>query len=146
MYGDDSAFYTQDILNEFISKHFFQNADLSFLTLERENNFGFGRIIRDNSGTLQEIVEEKNATEEQKKIKEINAGLYIFNVEFLRKHLPMVQKNELTGEFYLTDLIGIGLQKKKKVLAVLAGKLEWWGINTVKDLEDAHRALLQVKR
>jgi len=66
----------------------------------------FGRIVRDSSGRVREIVEVKRATSEQKRIKEVNSGVYCFDREWLWSVLKALPRNP-SGEYYLTDLVGI---------------------------------------
>lgn len=137
--GDDSAFYASDLVKQLIEKHYATNASLTFLTVERENPESFGRIVRDENGRLISIAEEKDATSFIKKIKEINAGCYICRVDFLAKYLPKVKKNPISGEYYVTDLIGIGLNYNENVVDLRAGEIAWWGINTTEELEEAEK-------
>lgn len=140
--GDDSAFYTKETIENLITKHTLDNSMITFLTIEREDPTSLGRILRGEDGNVEAIVEEKDATEEQKKIKEINPGCYIFNVSFLNKFLTKVRKSGVTGEYYITSLIDIALKNNQKVETLKAGRIAWHGINTPKDLEEAKNSLL----
>ncbi len=137
--GDDSAFYAGKMIQDLIEKHFSSNAALTFLTVEKDNPENFGRVVRDENGKLIAIFEEKNATSVQKRIKEINAGCYIYTIDFLKKYLPKVKKNSVSKEYYLTDLISIGLENNENVVNMQAGNMAWWGINTKEELEEAER-------
>lgn len=137
--GDDSAFYADKLIDNLIKHHFSSQADLTFLTVEKNNPESFGRVVRDENGELITIMEEKNATEEIKKIKEINAGSYVCKVEFLAKYLPQVRKNAISKEYYLPDIIELGLRDHQKVLSLRAGEIAWWGINTTEELAEAQK-------
>lgn len=137
--GDDSAFYAGKIIQDLIEKHFNSKAALTFLTVEKNNPESFGRVIRNENGKLVAIIEEKNATSAQRKIGEINAGCYIYKTSFLRKYLPKVKKNSVSKEYYLTDLIELGLRSGEKIVDMRAGEMAWWGINTKEELEEAER-------
>ncbi|MBI2598891.1 NTP transferase domain-containing protein, partial [Candidatus Curtissbacteria bacterium] len=141
MYGDDTALYKpQTILNVF-NQHKKAAAKITFVTLEKENPSGFGRIVRQN-GKLSGIIEEKDATENQRAIKEINDGLYIFDKDWLLQNLPKLTPSPVTGEYYLTDLIKIALAKNDKVETYkLEDRRQWHGINTPEELEEANRKL-----
>jgi len=139
LYGDDSAFYTEDIIKKLIKAHWVKNAALSFLTITVENPVGLGRIIRDGNGKVVGIVEEKDATETEKSIKEINPACYVFEVSFLKKYLKKVKKSEVTGEYYLTSLIDIAIKNKEKLGAVKGGRILWRGVNTPEELKQAER-------
>src|ERR1035437_2737682 len=74
--GDDSAFYPQSLIKNLIKTHTLSNAAITFLTIEKDNPFSLGRIVRNSSGQVVAIIEEKDATQTQRKIKEINPGCY----------------------------------------------------------------------
>ena len=105
------------------------------ITAVVENPTGYGRIIRDNSGNLIKIVEEKDCNELEKNIKEINPGIYIFKISELFKNLERVKSKNESKEYYLTDVIELinnnGIVKTKKI----DNPKEIMGINTVKQLE-----------
>lgn len=142
--GDDSAFYTKDIIKNLIRSHWEKNAVLSFLTITVDNPMGLGRVIR-KDGKIIGIVEEKDATDIQRRIKEINPACYIFKVSFLRQYLNKVKKSPISGEYYLTSLIDIAIKNKQKIEAVTGGKILWRGINTPEELKEAERLFLQAK-
>ncbi len=139
--GDDSAFYKpQTILNAF-QLHQKTNAKITFVTLTKENPKGLGRILRIN-GKLVGIVEEKEASREEKKIKEINTGLCFFDKNWLAENLPKLLPSQVTGEYYWTDLIALALQAGEKVETYeLKDPRQWHGINTPEELEEAKRKL-----
>lgn len=137
LYGDDSFLYKQSILNKIINKHMMGNAMLTFLTIKVPSPAGLGRVIRDNKGDVAGIIEEKDATAEQRKIKEINPNCYIFRSIFLRKYLPKIPRSQATGEYYLTSLIKIAKENDEEILSVDGGFLPWKGVNTKEDLSQA---------
>ena len=142
VYGDDAVLYSEKniaIVNKLFHVHNETNDVMTFLTIEQENPFGLGRIVRDENGKIQAIVEEKDATEEQRKIQEINPGCFVFSVSFLKKYLPMVEKSPVTGEYYLTSLIDLAIQHGELVDTLQGGKLAWRGVNTKEELEEAER-------
>lgn len=137
VYGDDTAFYKEQTIKSLLRYHLEEKNALTFLTLNVKKPTGLGRIIRDKNGKISAIVEEKDATGKQKKIKEINPGWYIFSVEFLHNYLPHVKKNPIKGEYYLTDLIDIGIKNNQKINAHNIGFTPWKGVNTKDDLVEA---------
>ncbi|MCL5746745.1 MAG: sugar phosphate nucleotidyltransferase [Patescibacteria group bacterium] len=141
--GDDSAFYTKAIIKELIKKHVKSRSSITLLTINVKNPYGLGRIIRNKKGEITEIVEEKDANQDQKKIKEINPACYIFKADFLKKYLKKVKKSKLTGEYYLTSLIGLALKNHKKVDTFSAGNIPWRGVNTPDELKEAEKMFLQ---
>lgn len=141
LYGDDTAFYTHQTILNVYKKHLKTEAKITFVTLIRENPKGLGRIVR-KSGKLISITEEKDATDEQRKIKEINDGLYFFNLAWLNTNLPKLKPSRATGELYITDLIEIALRENSKVETyLLEDNREWHGINTKEELELAQQKL-----
>lgn len=142
LYGDDSAFYKAETIKAVVDSHKRTNAVLSFVTLIKTDPTGLGRIVRDGSGRLLGIVEEKDATEAQRKIKEINDGLYVFNRGWLEKNLSRVRKSPVTDEYYLVDLIAIALKRKEKVNVFrLEDDRQWFGISTREQLAEAERKM-----
>ena len=91
----------------------------TLLTAIYDNPYGYGRIIRDEGGNVEGIVEEKDATEMQRKIKEINAGIYCFDIEELLKALDSINNDNASGEYYITDVIKIMNDNGLKTGAVI---------------------------
>lgn len=143
--GDDSAFYAKEIIENLIRSHLEKKAALSFLTIAIDNPSSLGRVIRDSNGKVKRIIEDKDAAENQKEIKEINSGCYIFETSFLRQYLKKVKKSPITGEYYLTSLIDIAIKNKQKIEAVAAGKILWRGVNTQEELKEAQKLFLNLK-
>lgn len=90
------------------------------ITAVAENPFGYGRIVRDDSGCVVKIVEQKDANEKEKLINEINSGMYIFEAEKLTEALKELVPNNAQGEYYLTDTLEILLKKGEKIGAYIA--------------------------
>lgn len=143
--GDDSAFYKSATLKELLEKHIHASADFTFLTIEMKDPSGLGRIVRDKNGKLISVVEEKDAMPDILKIKEINPACYIFKVDFLKKYLPKVKRSPVTGEYYLTSLIDIGIKANEKVDTLAAGPFVWRGVNTKDELEEAEKVFMKIK-
>lgn len=143
--GDDSAFYTPEIMDKLIKKHQESNAALTFLTIEKDNPYGLGRVVRDRDENLVKIVEEKDATEEERKIKEINPACYVFSTAFLHIYLKEVKKSPVTGEYYLTSLIDLAIRHKKTVETLRGGSIPWRGVNTKEELEEAQALYANVQ-
>lgn len=144
VYGDDAVFYVDKhipVMEQLFATHFSTDAAFTFLTIEQDDPIGLGRIVRGNDGKLLAIVEEKDATLEQKKITEINPGSFVFKVDFLTKYLPLVDRSPVTGEYYLTSLIDVAIKHGERVETVQGGKLSWRGVNTKEELEKAEELL-----
>ena len=107
-----------------------------------DNPYGYGRIIRDEGGNVEAIVEEKDADELQKEIKEINAGIYCFDIQELLKALDEIDNDNASGEYYITDVIKIMNDKGLKVGAVIVeDNTEILGVNDKIQLEILTRIL-----
>lgn len=143
--GDDSAFYPQSLIKNLIKTHTLSNAAITFLTIEKDNPFSLGRIVRNSSGQVLAIIEEKDATQTQRKIKEINPGCYILKVKFLRKYLKKIEKSKITGEYYLTSIIDLGIKNNEKMETLKGGSIAWRGVNTKDELQEAEKLFLQVR-
>ncbi len=137
--GDDSHFYKEETLTKLRNEHFLSDASLTFLTINAKNPFGLGRIVRDKTGLLTTIVEEKDANDKIRKITEVNPACYMFKVQFLRKYLSIVEKSRVTGEYYLTSLIDVAIKHGEKVATMQAGEMSWRGVNTREELEEAEK-------
>ena len=140
--GDDSAFYKEETIRNLIKKHREKGASLTFLTIELDNPAGLGRVVRDNEGKLLAIIEDKDAKDGVKNIKEINPACYVFKVSFLKNYLKRIPKSKVTGEYYLTSLIDMAIKNKEKIEIVRGSKLIWRGINTMEELREAERMFL----
>ncbi len=104
-------------------------------TVHKENPAGLGRIVRDAEGRFAGIVEEKDATPEQKRITEVNLSCYVFDCRELRHALDKLENRNAQGEYYLTDCPGILLSEGKPVEALgILHPSESLSINTVDEL------------
>lgn len=122
------------------------NSALSVMTVVVENPSGYGRIVRDPGGWIERIVEEKDARDKEKAVREINTGIYCVNAPFLAEGLKEIGKANAQGEYYLTDLVEIANKKGLRCSAYpVANPMEVMGINTRIDLAMAHEALRQEK-
>jgi bifunctional UDP-N-acetylglucosamine pyrophosphorylase/glucosamine-1-phosphate N-acetyltransferase len=138
VYGDDSAFYPPELFKQMIERKVETKCDVLFLTIHKDDPTGLGRIVRDSNGKIVSIVEEKNATDDERQIKEINTGFYCFDRDFLVNHIGEIQKNSLSGEYYLTDMIEIALKHGKKVDAFFVQDDSiWHGVNNRSDFAKA---------
>lgn len=114
-------------------------------TANTANNFGLGRIVRDSTGTFQKIVEEKDATPEERQITEINVGCYVFDCQSLLSALDELKPNNKQGEYYLTDCCGI--LKARGTTVIASPRLdisEALGVNTRQQLADVTQHMQQV--
>jgi UDP-N-acetylglucosamine diphosphorylase/glucosamine-1-phosphate N-acetyltransferase len=125
-----------ETIKDLVAEHFQTRSDISLLAVELENPAGYGRMLLDADKQVIGIIEEADATVEQKQIKLINSGIYCVKRQFLEDTLPNVNTNNAQGEIYLTDIISIGYQKKKKMgLVICDNYRQILGINTCEDLK-----------
>lgn len=119
-YGDHLMFYQPERIRQLIDQHLSSHAAISFVTTIHQNpdELAWGRVERDAAGRVLDIIEHKDATEQQRKITELNAGFYCFSYDFLREYITQIQQSPVTGEYYLTDLIKIACVHELLVLAV----------------------------
>ena len=113
----DVPLITPKTISGLISAHRDRGAIMTVLTTEVEDPSGYGRIVRSSDGSILRIVEERDADNEIKKIKEINSGTYVFDSLFLSEVLREIKSENAQREFYLTDSIETGLKKGFKVYA-----------------------------
>lgn len=141
LYGDHTTFYTPEILQKLLDIHLEKYAGMTLITTHT-NPAGYGRILRGPTGEMIGIVEEKNATEEQKKITEINTGNGVYTAEFLRTYLPLIQENPVSHEYYFTDIVELGVKHKEIVETyVVEDPAVALGVNTPEQLVQAEAEL-----
>lgn len=113
---------------------------MAILTAELKNPTGFGRIIRDQHQQVLAIVEQKDADEEQRKIREINSGIMAIDAESLKHYLPEIKAENSQKEYYLTDIVALMVQDKKQVVGIkVSNSEEVLGINDKQQLAHAER-------
>jgi len=131
----DTPIIKASTLEKFVENHDEHKASLSVMSAVFEDPTGYGRIIRSEDGGVREIVEEKDATDEQRQVKEINAGIYCFNWEEVSPALRALKNNNSQGEYYLTDIVSWAVAKGLKTQGfVIEDKSEIFGINSRRHL------------
>ncbi len=103
----DTPLITSDTLVDFYAAHLEGQNDVSVLTALLPDPFGYGRILRDESGALAGIVEERDADEDEQLIEEVNTGIYLFDLDALRNAISQITTDNSQGELYLTDVIAL---------------------------------------
>ena len=138
----DTPLITEKTLQEFIDFHNQNNSDLTVMSTIFENPTNYGRIIRDIDNSLKCIVEEKDATPDQKAVKEVNAGIYCLNWEKIKPAFSQLTSNNAQGEYYLTDIIEWGKKNKLNVNAyIMQNNEEIYGINSRSNLATATKIM-----
>lgn len=140
--GDDSAFYTKEMLIEAIKRHQDEDAVLSFLTTKIPGLDNYGKILRNDKGEITGVVEKENMTQEQKKLDEINCGAYLMDLTWAKKNIPLIKQHHIGNtEYPLPDVIKMAVRQKQKVLGIQISPDEWVGINSPDQLERAERLM-----
>jgi bifunctional UDP-N-acetylglucosamine pyrophosphorylase/glucosamine-1-phosphate N-acetyltransferase len=138
----DMPLLTVETLRRLVERQQQNAGPLAILTLVTDTPRGFGRIVRDGSGGVHKIVEEAMATPEELAIRELNAGVYCFDAEWLWSRIDQIPLSLPKEEYYLPDLVGIAVDEGRRVEAVTtADTTEVLGINTRVHLAEAARAL-----
>lgn len=138
----DVPLLTEKSVLALIKVHQNNNSTATLLTADLDDPFGYGRVIRDVDGSVESIVEHKDANESQLKIKEINVGIYLFDSKSLFKALKSVKNENSQGEYYLPDVVPMFIENGLSVRAVKSESFdETRGINTIDQLKKAETIL-----
>ncbi len=144
----DAPLVNAETLQKLIAFHRSSHAAATVLTAELNDPTGYGRVIRElNSDHVLKIVEQKDASEQELVVREINSGVYVFDTRMLFEALGQINTNNAQQEYYLTDVFGICFQRGKKVCAFKTDNPdEILGINTPEQLVEAERLLIASRR
>ena len=138
----DTPLVQEDTLRRLFAYHVEKGYVATVLTTKVDNPTGYGRIIRDNHEDLLKIVEQKDASEEEKLVNEINSGIYCFDGKSLREALDLIDNNNAQGEYYLTDTIKIMRDRGQKVGAYNGSTIEeLMGVNSRVELSKAEEIM-----
>jgi bifunctional UDP-N-acetylglucosamine pyrophosphorylase/glucosamine-1-phosphate N-acetyltransferase len=137
--GDMPLIRTES-LERLIDLHHEVDAAATVLSVDLDEPTGYGRIIRSN-GDVTAIVEEKDATDEQRRVTEVNTSVYAFDLELLADALARVRNDNAQGEYYLTDVIGLLAAGDHTVAALRVDAEQGIGVNTHRDLATAAAVL-----
>ena len=133
LYGD-APNIKSSTLSPIISEHIEENRNATLITATLDDPTGYGRIIRNQDGDLLKIVEEKDCTPDEKKIKEWNPGIYIFKIPQLFSELKRIKSNNASNEYYLTDVIELIKENSPVQAKKISNPMEVIGINTINQL------------
>ncbi|MCH8902575.1 MAG: NTP transferase domain-containing protein [Bacteroidetes bacterium] len=138
----DSPLISTKTIQQLIEHHRTKNADCTFLTADFASRYPYARIVRDEEGALTKCVEQKDATEDELEISEALSSHFIFNANLLYENIDEVEADQNNGEYYLTDMIGIFLEKGLKVETLKVEHYEELvGLNTLEDIEWAEKIM-----
>ena len=133
LYGD-APNIKSSTLSPIINEHINENRNATLITAVLDDPTGYGRIIRNQDGDLLKIVEEKDCTPDEKKIKEWNPGIYIFKIPQLFSELKRIKSNNASNEYYLTDVIELIKENSPVQAKKIGNPMEVIGINTINQL------------
>ncbi len=134
----DVPLLSSKTLKKLLKRHRKGNYFATMLTTVLKDPTGYGRVLRgqEKKNKILGIVEQKDALPEELQISEVNTGTYVFRIEFLRKYLPKLRKNNAQNEFYLTDVFKMAISDKMHIGSVLIENAkEAMGVNTLEDLK-----------
>jgi bifunctional UDP-N-acetylglucosamine pyrophosphorylase/glucosamine-1-phosphate N-acetyltransferase len=138
----DTPLIRPETLQAMIDRHQESKAVLTLMTTVLDDPFGYGRIITDADGGVVEIIEQKDANEEQRTVREVNAGIYLVDADFLFSVLRQVGTDNSQGEVYLTDIVSIARQQGHRVEKFAhAPAIDVLGVNSRVELAQAHHEL-----
>ncbi|WP_334331767.1 bifunctional UDP-N-acetylglucosamine diphosphorylase/glucosamine-1-phosphate N-acetyltransferase GlmU [Companilactobacillus sp. HBUAS59544] len=138
----DTPLFTAETFENLLDYHEKQEAAVTILTAHADNPFGYGRIVRDNGGNVEKIVEQKDASRSEQEIQEINTGVLCFDNKLLFENLHKVNNDNAQGEYYLPDVISLLKEQGKKVAAYeMADLSESLGVNDRVALSQAEKIM-----
>jgi bifunctional UDP-N-acetylglucosamine pyrophosphorylase/glucosamine-1-phosphate N-acetyltransferase len=138
----DTPLISEATLRSLIKHHRQRQTALTVLTASLTRPEGYGRILRDAAGDITAIVEEKDASDEQRRIQEVNAGVYVGSAEFVFSALAGLNNDNRQGEYYLPDIIAIGIKQGCRVQTSAASDgREVKGVNTREELATMEKNL-----
>ncbi|AAK81158.1 bifunctional UDP-N-acetylglucosamine pyrophosphorylase/glucosamine-1-phosphate N-acetyltransferase [Clostridium acetobutylicum] len=130
IFTGDAPLITEDTVKNLIDFHEKGGYKATIITALIDNPEGYGRIIRNVDGSVKKIVEHKDCTEDELKVKEINSAMYCFDIKSLLESLDKLNNNNVQGEYYLTDVIGILEEEGAKIGAISVPFEEILGVNS----------------
>ena len=117
LYGD-VPIIREETIRELVEKSVEKNEKATILTSRIKNPTGYRRIIRDKDGKILKIIEEKDLEEKQRRINEINTGIYCFDIQTLMDTIEEIKPNNNQKEYYLTDVIGIISERRRNSIRI----------------------------
>ncbi|MBN1633625.1 MAG: NTP transferase domain-containing protein [Ignavibacteria bacterium] len=131
----DVPLLSKNTIDKFIAFQKTENFDATLISAYFDDPSGYGRIIRDSNGNFIDIIEQKDSTDEQKKIREINSGIYLIKSDYLFEALKTLKANNAQQEYYLTDVFYYFRNEGLKIGAMpVENNIEITGVNSVEQL------------
>ncbi len=146
LYGDVPLLSTST-LRQLLERHRASRSVLTVLTATLDDPYGYGRMVRDAAGALIRIVEERDASAEERAIREVNSGIYALELDSLFDQLRDLATDNSQGEYYLTDLVSANVRHNRRVATLcIDDATELRGVNTRVDLAELSRVMLDRTR
>jgi len=138
----DTPLLTEVTVRGLLAAHERERATVSMLTAHLDRPVGYGRIVRGRDGSVWKIIEDKDASPSERRLNEVNAGMYVVEGEFLFPTLAALKPANVQKEYYLTDIVEAAIRQGRKVSAYIASNpVEALGINTRAEMAEAERVL-----
>jgi len=142
-YGDNPMF-APDSIQKVIYTYEKESPTIAMLTVvfEDPEYWAFGRIVRNEKGDIQKIIEQKDCSSKELKIQESNPGFYLFDNNWFWKNIDKLRAENAQKEYYLTDMIGLAVEQGKKIIGIpVSDEQEALGINNLEQLKEAEKIL-----
>lgn len=137
----DVPLMTASLIDDIMKTHQEQKNDLTVGTMRVDDPFGYGRILRDKTNNIIKIIEHKNCQKEEMLIDEVNTSIYVINNKALLENINKIKPNDLTGEYYLTDLVEIMNKDYKIGSYLIEDHYQTSGINNLYQLSEVEEYL-----
>ena len=137
----DAPLLRPETIKAFLAHHASKKAELTMGIMEVADPFGYGRVVLAKNGAPTCVVEEKEATEKQRRIRTVNGGLYAVSRKLLSQLLPKLKASAKTGELYLTDIVAMASKAKRRSTHFLIDPSEMAGVNDLAQLQEAEAEL-----
>lgn len=141
VFNGDSPFLNSDSIKRLAENH---RSVFTMMTTKlpdflqwRQNYYHWGRIVRNEEGDVERIVEFRDATDEEKAITEVNPTLFCFNSDWLWENIPLLHDNNANNEYYITDLVNVAFSENHRIGTLLIEPREAMGINSQEELKVA---------
>jgi bifunctional UDP-N-acetylglucosamine pyrophosphorylase/glucosamine-1-phosphate N-acetyltransferase len=142
LYGD-TPLLEASLLKNFLISHKSQNASLSLITVNEPKENSFGRIVRDSTSNISKIVEVKDCSDLEKKIQEVNSGIYLISKNLLNDLIYKIGSNNSQNEYYLTDLVELASAAHQTIFGYIAPTFDHvMGVNNLLDLQIVNRIIM----
>ncbi len=147
-YGDHMMFYDENIVNRMTNNLQSSNASAVLLTCfnDNPNKLKWGRIIRGENGKIVDMVEQKDCTKTQLEIKELNAGFYAFDYQFLKENIDKIKRSPVTEEYYINYIVKEAIKSNQKVITItIPFSKVGIGVNTREQYSESEKLFSELK-